>query len=89
MVINNVSEVTRRFIIDSLSVGRSDWSGRLSEDEFLERLYDLSNTPSTDSRMRNAKSDIIQHRVNWNDWDDDWSFTTHGSISYAAPTKIS
>ncbi len=74
MVINNVSEVTRRFIIDSLSVGRSDWSGRLSEDEFLERLYDLSNTPSTDSRMRNAKSDIIQHRVNWNDWDDDWVF---------------
>lgn len=49
--------------------------GRLSEIEFLGRLYDLDNMPSTDGRFRNASGDIWQHTVNNNDWDDYWYFT--------------
>lgn len=51
-----------------------DWSGRLPEDDFLARLYDLASIPSTDARMSNAAGDIHQHRVNWRDWDDHWIF---------------
>lgn len=72
---HSISEVTRRAIIDHLTISRINWSGRLQEDEFLGRLYDLSTMPSTDRRVRNAASDIRQHRVNWNDWSDDWVFT--------------
>lgn len=49
--------------------------GRLSEIEFLGRLYDLDNMPSTDGRFRNASGDIWQHTVNNNDWDDYWYFS--------------
>lgn len=49
--------------------------GRLSELDFLARLYDLDNMPSTDSRFQNASGDIWQHTVNNNDWDDYWYFS--------------
>jgi hypothetical protein len=71
---NEISEVTRRSIFDSLSTAGTSWSGRLDEDDFLARLYDLTKMRSTDSRMRNAAGDIHQHRVNWRDWEDDWIF---------------
>jgi AbiJ N-terminal domain 3 len=52
------------------------WSGGLDEVEFLRRLYDLETLPSTDSRFKSARSDIVQHRVlNPLDWDDDWIFS--------------
>ena len=71
---NEVSEVTRRAIFDYLSTSAVDWSGRLPEDDFLARLYDLGAMPSSDSRRRTAVGDIQQHRINWNDWPDDWVF---------------
>jgi hypothetical protein len=71
---NEITEVTRRNIIDYLTASGTSWAGRLPEDEFLARLYDLSDLPSTDHRFRNAASDIRQHRLNWSDWPDDWVF---------------
>jgi len=73
---DTITEVTRRAIIDYLSVGRH-WSGAVAEDEFLGRLYDLNRMPSTDSRWQydTAAKDIRQHRVNNVDWSDDWVFT--------------
>ena len=71
---NSVSEVTRRAIIDYLVTARVDWSGRLRDDEFLARLYDLDRLPSDDSRFRSAAADIHQHTVNWSDWEPDWVF---------------
>ena len=71
---NEISEVTRRAIVDRLGVD-APWAGRLREDEFLGRLYDLARLPSTDHRLRNAAADIRQHRINWSDWSDDWVFT--------------
>ena len=49
--------------------------GRLSEIDFLARLYDLDKMPSTDSRFTNASGDIWQHTVNNDDWDDYWYFS--------------
>jgi hypothetical protein len=73
-VLNEISEVTRRAIIDFLVTSSVDWAGRLPEDDFLARLYDLTAMRSTDHRMRNAAGDIHQHRINWRDWEDDWVF---------------
>ena len=69
-----VTEVTRRNIFDGLVAERIWWSGRLSEVDFLNRLFDLENLPSTDGRFRSAHSDIWQHRVRNSDWSDDWVF---------------
>ena len=52
-----------------------NWSGDLDELEFLGRLYDLESMPSTDSRYPNAEGDIIQHRYNNNDLEDDYIFS--------------
>lgn len=70
----SISEVTRRNIIDALIAGAVDWSGRLEEPQFLNRLFDLERLPSTDHRFRSAYGDILQHRVRNYDWDDDWVF---------------
>ena len=72
---NTISEVTRRAILDYLSIS-ANWSGRFSDVEFLSRLYDLIKLPSTDHRFKNAYDDIWQHRVNNpGDWQPDWVFT--------------
>jgi hypothetical protein len=73
-VSNEISEVTRRAIVDYLIASNVDWAGRLPEDDFLARLYDLTTMASTDHRMSNAAGDIYQHRVNWRDWENDWVF---------------
>jgi len=73
-VSNEISEVTRRAIVDYLIAAAVDWAGRLPEDDFLARLYDLTEMLSTDHRMQNAAGDIFQHRINWRDWPDDWVF---------------
>lgn len=49
--------------------------GRLSEIEFLYRIYDLDNMPSNDFRYFNASGDIRQHTINNSDWDDYWYFS--------------
>jgi hypothetical protein len=67
-----ITEVTRREIVDRL--GHRDWAGRLQEDDFLSRLYDLNALPSEDKRFQTAAGDIWQHRVNNNDGEGDWVF---------------
>lgn len=71
-----ISEVTRRNIFEHIRESGLSWWGRLSEEEFLSRLYDLNGLPSHDPRFKSAAEDIWQHRVNNpNDWTDDWIFT--------------
>jgi len=73
-----ISELTSRDIFDFIRVNNIDWAGRLSEIEFLDRLYDLDGLPSTDSRSwsKSARQDIGTHRVAFPaDWSDDWVFT--------------
>lgn len=72
---NEITEVTRRAIVDLLSAGNVSWSGRLPESDFLARLYDLTKLPSQDHRFANAAGDIYQHRERNLDWPDEWVFT--------------
>lgn len=69
-----ISEVTRRAIIDFFTISQTHWSGRLQENEFLTRLYDLNSLPSEDYRYETAASDIFQYRVRNSDWENDWVF---------------
>jgi AbiJ N-terminal domain 3 len=71
---NEITEVTRRSIVDYLIASEASWCGRLGDDDFLARLYDLTKLPSYDSRYRNAAGDIHQHRINNFDWSEDWVF---------------
>ena len=80
---NKISEVTKRDIKDLFSCGVSmqygetgniSWHGRLDDIEFLQRLYNLDELPSYDSRYHTAKGDIATH-VGFGDWEDEWVFT--------------
>lgn len=69
-----ITENIRRDIFDYFDIHNMFWAGRLEEPEFLSRLYTLQDMPSFDSRYSNAEQDIWQHRVNNNDWPDNWVF---------------
>lgn len=69
-----ILEVTRRDIFDAILVEGVRWSGRLEEPDFLSRIFDLQQLPSYDSRYDDASGDIWQHRVNNDDWENDWIF---------------
>ncbi|MCZ7620156.1 MAG: abortive infection family protein [Myxococcota bacterium] len=69
-----ISQITRRDIVDAILVEGVNWCGRLEEPEFLSRLFELSSLPSTDGRFRDAAGDIWQHRINNHDWEDHWVF---------------
>jgi AbiJ N-terminal domain 3 len=71
---NQISEVTRPAVIDHFTTSRISWAGRYGDDEFLGRLYDLTELPSGDRRYRDAAGDIHQHTVMNNDWAPDWVF---------------
>ena len=72
---NRISEITRRNIFDYMQIERFAYNGRLEEDDFLSRIFDLEKMPSTDYSYSNVIGDIWQHRVNNpNDWPDDWIF---------------
>ena len=69
-----ISQLTRRDIIDAIAAEEINLYGRLEETEFLSRLFDLQQLPSTDPRFKDAAGDIWQHRVNNDDWNNDWIF---------------
>lgn len=70
-----VTEVTRRNIADAFALNKINWPGRLQEQDFLARLYDLDSMHSSDPRFSDASADICMHRSRFNDWEDDWIFT--------------
>jgi uncharacterized protein (TIGR02391 family) len=70
---NKISKITKRAIFEILDTYMTtNFYGRLNEVEFWERVFDLEKLPSTDSRYDNMKGDLWQHRINNNDWDDNW-----------------
>jgi hypothetical protein len=84
-----LSRSVRQNIFDGLKIDRVQWSGCLEDVEFLERLFDLKNLPSTDSRFKDAARDIWQHRVNNpTDWDDDWIFGDSRFNLLKGPTDV-
>ena len=83
---NNITGITKRDIFDLFSKGLNidilwdtqkiiyPYYGRLSELEFLKRLYPLEQMPSSDPRFMNAEGDIWQHTVNNDDYPFCWIF---------------
>ncbi len=69
-----ISEDVRRAISTEIVNRNIDWSGRLSEVEFLAQLYDLENLPSYEPRFSSMSEDIRQRRMYNLDWDNDWVF---------------
>lgn len=84
----NITSITKRDIFDLFGNGYSDdswmyekplhvtykYHGRLTEIEFLKKLYPLDEMESDDPRFDTAEEDIIQHTRNNDDWDEDWVF---------------
>lgn len=50
------------------------FNGRISELDFLKRIYPLDKMPSNDKRYLNAEDDIKQHTISFHDWPDFWFF---------------
>jgi len=71
---NRISEISRQNIFDFIQVEEIFWSGKMDEIEFLSRIFDLSQMPSTDSRFEDCGGDIWQHRINNYDWEDNWIY---------------
>lgn len=70
---NKITAVTRRHILEGIS--SKNWYGNLSEPEFLDRIFNLHQLPTSDDRFGDMYGDIIQHRVNNDDYDDSWFIT--------------
>lgn len=83
-----ITGITRRDIIELFQEGYTETSlfgdtsdkyfyqyyGRLTELDFLEKLYPLEDMPSDDLRFKNAKEDIWQHTINNDDYELGWVF---------------
>lgn len=73
----NITEVTRRNIIDYLLLREYPFHGRLDLINFLKRIWDLSSMRSTDHRFKDAEGDIWQHMINNYDWEYDYLLFTY------------
>ena len=80
-----ITNSTRKNIIDIIRCGiplcndkiiKISPCGQLDEIEFLSRIYNLKELPSTDplNRFSNAINDIYQHTVLNDDWGEYWYF---------------
>jgi hypothetical protein len=87
---NSITEITRRALSDLLTIGGNIWQGRLSEVDFLRRLYDLTQMPSFDRRYQNAAGDIQTHGSNgFQDWESDWIFSdSRFNLLYAPDEEL-
>lgn len=72
---SDLPQQVRVNILDGLRLENVAWYGQLDDVEFLSRLFDLQQFPSTDSRFKDAAGDIWQHRSNNDDWENDWVYT--------------
>lgn len=72
---NKINKETRQNIFDIFIISQITWQGSLDDVSFLERLFNLSEIPSSDPRHKDAAGDISRHRImNPGDWDDNWIF---------------
>jgi len=69
----NISELTRRNIIEWL-YSKGNIEGKLDLTDFLSRIWNLKNMPSTDPRYSDALGDIWHHMINNSDWDEKYLY---------------
>ncbi len=64
-----ITEVTRRAIVDALLMRPESFHGDMDFIDFLKRVWNLASMRSTDHRFKNAEGDIWQHTIRNNDWE--------------------
>jgi len=70
---NRITDITRAYIKDELlMMSDPPFYGNLKLTDFLKRIWNLSQMPSTDSRFDDAEGDIWQHMINNEDWTFDY-----------------
>jgi very-short-patch-repair endonuclease len=77
----DISELTRRDIIDYLISRGYPFHGRLELLDFLEKVWDLYSMPSTDPRYKNAYDDICKHMRANDDWDENYLLWKYLNLS--------
>ena len=77
----------RAAILDEMRTRQTVWHGALDDFRFLERLFDLSAMPSSDSRFENAGQDVWQHCINNDDWPLDWVYSDDRFNPYTLPQE--
>lgn len=71
-----INTKTKQNIFTEIKSKEIDCFGKLQESDFLERIINLSELPSSDPRYDNMLSDHWQHRINNpSDWDNYWFLT--------------
>lgn len=65
---------TKKNILDHFNMEGIKFSGRMSDIDFLSRLYDLKKLPSHDNRYEDALGDVWQHTENNADLQGNWVF---------------
>lgn len=73
-----ITKETRQEIADAITSQGLAYNGKVKQADFLNRLYNLKEMPSTDYRpeYNNAYKDIHQHAdMNPQDWGEGWVFT--------------
>lgn len=69
-----IKRETKKNIFDHFEMENINFSGRMKDVEFLDRLYLLQKMKSSDSRYENAYGDIWQHTENNFDYERNWVF---------------
>ncbi|SFS98514.1 Abortive infection C-terminus [Sulfitobacter marinus] len=72
---NEIGREVRQNIFDAIDLEDVYYGGRLSDTDFLSRLFDLDALPSYDQRYPTAAGDIYQHCENNSDWEKNWVFS--------------
>ena len=83
-----IKRSTKKNIFDHFNMAEINFSGRMNDKEFLERLYDLTKLPSNDSRYENAASDVWQHTVNNYDLQGNWVFDDNRFELLSGPDDV-
>lgn len=84
---NELPRGVRTDIIDGLKMDGVVYNGQLDDVEFLQRIFDLKQLPSSDPRFKDAAGDIWQHTINNDDWDRDWVFGDKRFDLVGGPTE--
>jgi very-short-patch-repair endonuclease len=71
-----ITNITKRKLIDELIL-KGNIQGNLDIADFLKRIWDIDNMPSTDSRYKTATQDIWQHYERNDDWTTEYLYVTY------------
>jgi hypothetical protein len=78
---NDITDITRRDIIDVLLLRPQPFHGRLDLITFLKRVFNLKAMPSTDVRFTDAEGDIWKHMIANEDWDHSYLLGSYLELS--------